>query len=173
MKILLIVIPLVMVFLIIAAVLTWQFLPTKESEMEGEKPAVDIEADIEAIKALLANNALVISSDDLDGWLAQFTDDAIFMNPNAEILKGVEASRQHAQPFFEQFDNDMVITVDEIEVCGDWAFARWSFTWRFTPKVGGDTIQEKGKEIWILKRLTDDSWKCSHIIWNTDSPPQS
>jgi uncharacterized protein (TIGR02246 family) len=138
-------------------------------EMDGES-AVDVEADVEAIKALLSNNALVISSEDLDGWLAQFTNDAIFMNPNAETLKGTKASRQYAQPFFEQFDNDMTITVDEIEVYGDWAFARWSFTWEFTPKAGGDTMQEKGKEIWILKRQADNSWKCSHIIWNTDNP---
>ena len=31
--------------------------------------------------------------------------------------------------------------------------------------------QEKGKEIWIFKRQADNSWKCSHIIWNTDTPP--
>jgi uncharacterized protein (TIGR02246 family) len=141
------------------------------AEEVAEEPVVDVAADIAAIKALLENNAVVISSEDLDGWLAQFTDDAIFMNPNAETLEGIEASRQYAQPFFEQFDNDMAITVDEIEVCGDWAFARWSFIWKFTPKAGGDTMQEEGKEIWILKRQADDSWKCSHIIWNTDSPP--
>ena len=145
----------------------------QQGEEVVEDPAAETEADVEAIRAVLANNAAVISSGDLDGWLDQFTDDAIFMNPNAEALKGVEASRQFAQPLFDQFAHDMEVTVDEIEVFGDRAFARWSFTWAFTPKAGGDTIQEKGKEIWIFKRQSDGAWKCTHIIWNSDSPPQS
>ena len=143
----------------------------QKSEKADEKPAIDTEADVAAIKALLANNSTVINSGDLDGWLAQFTDDAVFMNPNAETLTGVEASRMYATPVFEQFDHEIVITVDEVKVSSDWAFARWSFTWKFTPKAGGDTVQEKGKEIWIFKRQADNSWKCSHIIWNTDTPP--
>ncbi|MGD9346404.1 MAG: nuclear transport factor 2 family protein, partial [Candidatus Aminicenantes bacterium] len=123
-------------------------------QQQGEETVVesvanvetDIAADKEAIIALLNNNASVISAEDLDGWLSLFTDDAIFMNPNAESLKGVEASRMYATPVFEQFDHEIEITVDEVEVSSYWAFARWSFTWEFTPKDGGDTTLEKGKE---------------------------
>jgi len=143
----------------------------QQGEEAGEKPAVNVAADIEAIKAILKNNASGISAEDLDGWLALFTDDAIFMNPNAEILKGVEASRVYATPVFEQFDHEIEITIDEVKVSSDWGVARWSFIWEFTPKAGGDTTQEKGKELWIFKRQAEGSWKCSHIIWNKDTPP--
>lgn len=166
MKKLLMIIPLVIL-------LCFPFGCEKEDDDVAEEPEVNVEADVEAIRAVLANNASVIAAEDLDGWLAQFTDDAVFMNPNAETLLGVEASKQYAFPVFEQFDHEISITVDEVEVCGDWAFARWSFVWDFTPKVGGETIQEKGKELWIFKRQADGTWKCSHIIWNTDNPPKS
>jgi uncharacterized protein (TIGR02246 family) len=146
-------------------------LSCRKGEEMAEETAVDVDADKRAIKALLNNNASAISAEDLDGWLALFTDDAIFMNPNAEVLKGVEASRMYATPVFEQFDHEIAITIDEVEVSRDRAFARWSFTWEFTPKTGGDTKQEKGKELWIFKRQADSSWKCSHIIWNKDTPP--
>jgi uncharacterized protein (TIGR02246 family) len=121
-------------------------------EEVAEKPAVDVEADVEAIRALFAHNASVINSGDLDGWIAQFTEDAIFMPPNSVILRGRDAGREFARPWYEQLDIEFEISVDEIEVHGDWAFARWS-----------------GKEIWILRRQADGTWKCSHIIYNTDT----
>ena len=143
----------------------------QQSDRFTDEPAVDVEADKEAIIALLNNNASVISAEDLDGWLSLFTENAIFMNPNAETLRGVEASRMYATPVFQQFDHEIGITIDEVEVSSNWAFARWSFTWKFTPKADGDTMEENGKELWIFKRQADSSWKCSHIIWNTNTPP--
>jgi len=125
---------------------------------------------VEAIKALFANNSSVINSGDLDGWITQFTEDAIFMPQNSVILKGKEAGREFARPWYEQFNIEFDISVDEIEVHENLAFARWSFTSQETPKAGGETIQRNGKEIWILKRQPDGSWKCSHIIYNYDSP---
>ena len=69
-----------------------------EEVAEEVKPEVDIEADVEAIKALFAHNSSVINSGDLEGWIAQFTEDAIFMPPNSVILKGKEAGREFARP---------------------------------------------------------------------------
>ena len=143
----------------------------QQGEGVAEEPVVDVDADVESIKALFANNSSVINSGDLEGWIDQFTEDAIFMPPNSVILQGKEAGREFARPWYEQFNMEFDISVDEIEVHGNWAFARWSYSARYTPKVGGETIPENGKEIWILKRQTDGSWKCSHFIYNTDNPP--
>ena len=142
----------------------------QQGEEVAEEPAVDVEADIEAIEALLAHNSSAINAGDLDGWIAQYPEDAIFMPPNSVILKGKEAGREFARPWYEQFDIEFDISVDEIEVYGNWAFVRWSFTSQETPKAGGETVQRNGKEIWILKRQPDGSWKGSHIIYNYDSP---
>ncbi len=142
----------------------------QQAEEVAEEPVVDIEADVEAIKALFAHNSTVITSGDLDGWIAQFTEDVIFMPPNSGILKGKEAGREFARPWYEQLNMEFDISVDEIEVHDNWAFARWSYKGLYTPKTGGETIQENGKEIWILKRQFDGSWKCSHIIWNSNGP---
>ena len=70
-------------------------LSCQQGEEVAEISIIDIEADIEAIKAFVLNDATVINEGDLDGWLAQFTDDAIFMMPNAPIVNGVEAQRQY------------------------------------------------------------------------------
>jgi uncharacterized protein (TIGR02246 family) len=135
-----------------------------------EEKVAEIQADVEAIKVLFDHNASVINAGDLDGWISQFTEDVIFMAPNSEVLEGKEAGRAYAQPWYEQLNMEFEHSVDEIEVHGDWAFARWSYVGRYTPKAGGEIIHAKGKEIWILKRQSDGSWKCSHIIFNSDLP---
>ena len=142
-----------------------------QGPMRAAEGTVTTEADVAAIRTFLENNESVISSEDLDGWIDQFTDDAIFMRPDIEVLKGKEAGRESVRSWFDRFDVEFSVSVDEIEVFGDWAFARWSFTSKVTPKFGGETTERAGKEIWILKRQHDGSWKCSHIIYNYDSPP--
>jgi ketosteroid isomerase-like protein len=92
-----------------------------QREEVAEEPVVDVEADVDAIRALFAHNASVINSGDLDAWIAQFTEDAIFMPPNLAILRGRDAGREFARPWYEQLDIEFEISVDEIEVHGDWA----------------------------------------------------
>jgi ketosteroid isomerase-like protein len=76
-----------------------------------------------------------------------------------------------ARQFFETFNIEFEQTVDEVEVYGDWGFARWHYAARYIPKAPGDVIPENGKEIWIFKRQADNSWKCSFVIWNSNDPP--
>ena len=128
------------------------------------------ETDVAAIKALLVNNQSMITSGDLEGWIDQFTEDAVFMQPDEEVVNGKEAGREAVRPWYESFDMEITISVDEIEVLGDRAFARWSCAFWATPKSAGDTTERNAKEIWILRRQPDDSWKCSHIIYNYDAP---
>lgn len=136
---------------------------------QDEKP-MDTDADIQAIKDLLSNNAALISAGDLDGWINQFTDDAVFMQPEERIVEGKKAGRESIKPWYDLFDMGASAIIDEVEVHGDWAFARWSCQFEFAPKSGGDMIRRDAKEIWMLKRQSDGSWKCSHIIYNYDAP---
>jgi uncharacterized protein (TIGR02246 family) len=156
---------LVVVFIVLATLSC-----TRHSTPAAEE-TVSTEADVAAIERLFENNEVMLSSGDLDGWIKQFTEDAVFMPPDSPVVIGKAAGREFARPSYENFDAEYSITVNEIEVVGDWAFARWSFTSEVTPKSGGDTTKRSGKEIWILKRQPDGSWRCSHIIYNYDSPP--
>jgi len=142
-----------------------------EEVAEEAKPDVDIAADVEAIKACYDQKTDALKAGDTDRWIALFTEDIIFMPPNEAIAKGKDAIRQWVQPYFDQFDMDEAYSFDEIEVSGNWAFARVTGPFKFTPKAGGETIQQVSKSIWIFKRQADGSWKGSHCIWNSNNPP--
>lgn len=107
---------------------------------------------------------------DFDGWLGFYAEDAIVMPPNAEPIRGKEAVRQWGRPFFDQFTIKETSPIEEVEVHGDWALMRGTYDLQFIPKKEGETIQETGKFIYTLKRQTDNSWKFSRLIWNTNSP---
>ena len=37
-----------------------------------------------------------------------------------------------------------------------------------TPKAGGDSVEDHGKYIDLLRRQTSGSWKFARLIWNSD-----
>lgn len=65
------------------------------------------------------------------------------------------------------------ITVQEIEVTGDWAFSRGIYNATFAPKDGSDPNPVDGKFMTILKRQTDGDWKIHRDIFNSNVAPDS
>jgi ketosteroid isomerase-like protein len=142
----------------------------QQREEAAEEPALDIEADVDAIKAWYDLKTDLTNARDFDGLKVLFDENVIFMPPNEQLYKGWEVFLQASQAFWDEFDMNEKISYDEIEVSGDWAYVRSSNEIQVTPKAGGETTQSKGKAIWILKRHADGSWKGTHCIWNSDDP---
>ena len=132
---------------------------------------VDIEADTKAIKSLTEKYDATINSGDLDSLMSIYTDDAVRMQPNMPALVGKDAIRSVMQSFFENYTIDLKETTDEVIVAGDWAFARGTYIYTLTPKVGGEPIRDSGKWVAFNKRQPDGSWKCYRNIYNSDLPP--
>jgi len=142
----------------------------QKAEEVAKEPVVDVEADVAAINAWFDTYTSTIAAGDLDGWVDHFAEDIIAMPPNEATMKGKEALRQWGQPFFDQFNQEELVTIKEIEVSGNWAFVRLPYTLKLTPKAGGEPFQADGKGIWIFKRQVDGTWKASRVIWNGNEP---
>ncbi len=56
----------------------------------------------------------------------------------------------------------------EIEVLGDWAFARTRVTGTLNPKDEGDPFPVDSKEIAIYRRQPDGAWKLWRLIGNSN-----
>ncbi len=84
---------------------------------------------------------------------------------------GKDKWRSHVKSgYFDQFDMEETVTLQETEMAGDWGFARGTFIFRGTPKGGGETVELLDKYIAILMRQTHGDWKISRLIWNTENP---
>ncbi len=128
----------------------------------GEQPGSAVEetdtteADVEAINSVREAWVTADNNSDLDGVMAVFTDDVVFMLADEPTLTGKEALRSwyFVGPGYE-------MSSDEVVVAGDWAFDRGTFS------DGDDT----GRYLGILQRLPEGSWKYARVMAIPNPPP--
>lgn len=147
-------------------------LPACASQSEPAPEGIpSTEADVEAITALYDQYMFAIAEGDVDGYVALWIEDMILMPPNNAIVEGKEAARRWLQPYFGQFRIKEILSLDEIEVSCDWAFARGTYEFQAIPKTESEAIRTSGKFIYILERQPDGSWKITRGSWNHNNPP--
>ena len=138
----------------------------------GRTPTRDAEADKEAIRALISRALEVSRTGDAAGWTALFADGGIYMPPNGPEVTTRAGLQEFAQLYLGQFRSQTTITPVEIEVFGDWGFARTSVKGTILAKVGGDPVPDPisvdGKEIGIYRRQQDGAWKLWRLIGNSN-----
>jgi uncharacterized protein (TIGR02246 family) len=108
---------------------------------------------------------------DLEAYLSQYTDDAVYMWPDGPAIEGSVALRRFFTTRFAEFDATLENETLEIQIEGSLAFERGRSTARVRPKGGGEeqTIHEKYVNIFRLQ--TDGSWRLARRIRNRDHPP--
>ena len=136
---------------------------------QGEK--VNVEADIAAVKEIGNQYAVACNTGDLDLYISIWTDDGVQMPPDAPAVIGKEKIRARMKPLFDQFIMDISVSIEEVGIGGDWAFARCTYTLSLTPKSGGETTMIDGKDLHILERQADGSWKIAIDCFNSNVPP--
>lgn len=104
-------------------------------------------------------------SKNLQGYGDMYTEDAVWMAPNAidrcgraEIIEG----------FAEQIANqdiDPVFTADEIQVMGDFGYVVGISVATIYPYDGSSSKQVKFRALWLMKKV-HQQWKINHQIWN-------
>lgn len=117
-----------------------------------------------------AEFSAVASRGDAAAIAALYTDDAVVLAPNAEMVRGKQAIKGLFDGMIQQMGAPQLtlrtIQVDEV---GDMANEIGEYTLKFQP-AGGEPVTDIGKYVVIWKRQGDDSWKLHIDVWNTNSP---
>ena len=132
-----------------------------------EKPTVDIEADVEAIKSLSDEIMKAYNEGDLEALTAIVAEDVVFMPPGEPALIGKEAMRNWHD--FDKISIDVNITVEEVQVLGDWAFMRDIWIGTVTQKESGEKFELNNKSLILLRRQPDGTWKMSYSMFNSNT----
>jgi uncharacterized protein (TIGR02246 family) len=159
------------------ACLSFMLMPSCAPQAEEQdepvaQEAPSTEADVAAIKNSMEKWEKATMAADVDGIMSLFTDTIIYMPPNVPALTGEQSVRDFSQEAHAKNSIDEAeFTSMEVKVIGDWAFDRGTYSEKITPKAGGESMQALGKYIAILEKQADGSWKYTHVIWNSDTPP--
>ena len=93
---------------------------------------------------------------DIATLLSLMTDDVIFLAPDRLPL-GRDAFAA-AFEAMKGIDIDATSDIQEIQVCGDWAYTRSHLEIAMTPK-GGETARRSGYTLAIMRKESDGRWR--------------
>ena len=111
-------------------------------------------------------------SGNVDAKMRLYMPDAVLMPPDGTAIVGYQAVRNWHQQAYARTASQLSPTVDEVQMLGDWAFVRGSWTGTMTPKAGGEPRHEMGKFAILLRRLPDGgSWRIAREMWNAQPAP--
>lgn len=162
--------------LILLLCITFSCQKQGEEVAEEAKPAVNVEADITAIKEMLNQYAVACDTGDFDLWISLWADNGVQMPPDTPARIGKDQIREAMKPVFDQMILDIAITsIEDAKVYGDLGLTRCNYTLDVTPKAGGETIRamRDGKALTLYKRQSDGSWKIVYDCFNSNVPPAS
>ena len=109
---------------------------------------------------------------DVDAKMRLYGADAVLLPAEGEPVVGFQAVRTWHVAEYARAASQLSTTVDEVQMFGNWAFARGSWSGTMTPKAGGDAKQETGKFLVLFRRLPDGgSWRIAREIWNGQEQP--
>jgi ketosteroid isomerase-like protein len=130
------------------------------------------EADVKEIQAWIERYCATVTAGDFDGYRDFWTEDVVWLPPNAPVREGIAACMEYNRPLFEYYHSVETMTAEEIKVAGGWAFVRVNYTYRGTPKPGADAepLWEDGKGAFLLVRRADGVWVSTHCVWNSNLP---
>lgn len=131
--------------------------------------ANDAEADIQAVKEVLADFNAAINNGDIDKASFYHAEEAIVVPPNEPALIGKEASINLLQQLFDHINYQEVDEVNDVQVSGDLAVAHYTWTSANTFKAGGSQPNSSGNGLMVLKKQPDETWKFIYLIWSDES----
>jgi ketosteroid isomerase-like protein len=137
--------------------------------------AVTTEADVAAFEAVVLDTwvtwSATLDAGDVDGLIALWDDNGVQMPPNAPAIHGKPAIREAFSEILLSVDfEEFTINNEEVQVFGDFGFARGSYSF-VNAMVEGDPVPFEGKYLTILKRQPDGSWKVYRDCFNSSTPP--
>jgi len=91
------------------------------------------------------------------------------MPPNQPQLVGIAASRAWFMEGFKVAPSRLTESIQALQVFGDWAIERITWTLEFQSTGAGVPAKDNGKGLHIW-RHDGEKWKVAQAIWNSDNP---
>ena len=124
----------------------------------------------ERIRRQVERAVAALNTGDVDTLAKLRTDDAVVLKPGGPPEKGKDEIRSNLEALFADWGVNESRTIEEIRLAGEWAFVWGFYEVVLTPTGEGESAQEKGKYIDILRLESDGEWRFARTIWNVDAP---
>jgi ketosteroid isomerase-like protein len=131
----------------------------------------DTDPDAAAVRQALDEFGAAVSRGDFPAVLDMITDDAVFWPANSPALSD-KAIMKAAYERLGGYRVHAEFEPEEIQVCGDWAYARGYESFTLEPKAGGPTVEIKRRRALTIFKREDGRWKTARGMTNYAAPPE-
>ncbi|HHA3833462.1 TPA: SgcJ/EcaC family oxidoreductase [Pseudomonas aeruginosa] len=121
------------------------------------------------IQSILQSYETALNANDIDAILDLYGEAPVFMPQHAPALVGREAVRAGYQQVFASIKLQIRFDIHEVEVIGDWAWARTSSAGRTRLLAEDVEIAEGNNELFVFRR-EHDHWKIHRYLFATNQP---
>lgn len=118
-----------------------------------------------AIEKLLFSYRDALNASDVTKVLPLYTNDGIFMPSNAPSAIGQEQLKGSYEFVFKSIQLNIEFYIDEIEIDGDFAFARTTSKGTTLIHANGQTVPEENRELFVLQKISGQ-WKIARYMFN-------
>ena len=138
----------------------------------GSAPTDQFErADAEQISTMIKEFTAAYNAKDVEKIGTYFSGNASLMPANRSTLNGVEAIKGfYKERVTTEGATDLAIEMLSVQGHGPLAYFAGTFTLNLRPSDGSAERRDRGKVIWILRKL-GGQWKFEYQIMSSDLPP--
>ena len=127
--------------------------------------------DIEAIRQLAQDWRSGWLAGDAEFLLSLYADDPVVMPQGQPEIVGKDAIRPLYESVLKAFDFKSESTLKDAEASGDLGYFRVTYKLTATPKTGGESFEEEGKSLFVVKRQADGAWRITRLMDNSSRAP--
>ena len=121
------------------------------------------------IQSILQSYETALNANDIDAILDLYGEAPVFIPQHAPALVGREAVRAGYQQVFASIKLQIRFDIHEVEVIGDWAWARTSSAGRTRLLAEDVEIAEGNNELFVVRR-EHGHWKIHRYLFATNQP---
>jgi uncharacterized protein (TIGR02246 family) len=126
---------------------------------------------IRAVRAATAARAAALARRDIEGWLAAYSDDAVWLPSHASEVVGKDLARARMKVLLEKVNvAEQQEAEEHVLLAPDVLLERGNYAVEITPVAGGDPVPDGGTFLTIWRKGAAGEWKISYQMWTSRGP---
>lgn len=117
-----------------------------------------MDRDEQAIRSLMTTWMEASKAGDLPRVLALMDDDVVFLGPGRPPMRGKDAFAAASRAMEGKVQVEGAADLQEIHVCGEWAYGWTQLTVTSRPLDGGTATHLSGPTLSVFRRKPDGTW---------------
>ena len=117
------------------------------------------------IKKVLFSYRDALNESNAEKVLSLYTNNGVFMPSSAPTAIGQEQLKGTYEFVFSNIQLNIEFYIDEIEIVGEYAFARTTSKGTTLIHASGETVPEENRELFVLRK-ENGSWKIDRYMFN-------